>query len=175
MQSIRINDRGITLITTSRSVIAQRLPPFITKLVSKHNEVGIVDAGYNFNPYLMTDYLVSNSIDPHEILEKIIISRAFSCFQVANTLSSLTSTHSPLIVLFLMSTFDESVKMTERRKLLTRCIQALRTHTGIVLVFHHYKYPQNELFDLLKLSARSSIELDIPVPVSQPLRLFEDY
>ena len=111
----------------------------------------------------------------NEILEKIIISRAFSCFQVANTLSGLTPSSTPLVVLFLLSTFDESVNMVERRKLLIRCIRALRTHSGIVLVFNHYKYPRNELFDLLKLSTKSNTELDIPIPTLQPLRLFEEY
>ena len=175
MHPIQINDKGITLITTSRSVVAQRLPAHLVKIVDKYNQVILVDAGYNFNPYLMTNFLMANGTDPHELLEKLVITRSFSCFQLANTLSSLTPSSTPLVVLFLLSTFDESVKMTERRKLLTRCIRALRTHSGIVLIFNHYKYPRNELFDLLKFSAKSCIELDIPNPIPQPLSLFEEF
>jgi hypothetical protein len=166
---------GITLITTTRSTIAIRLTPYIYTAVGKFSTATILDCGFNLNPNIIINHLVEKHINPQNILDKTQIVRSFSCYQVQSTLESLKPANTPLIILFLLSTFDnEDINLTIRRRILSKCITSIKAYPGSVLIFHYYRNIQKELFNTLRLAADTVLEIGLPPPELQPLRLFEE-
>jgi len=172
---IQIASKRITLITTTRSTIASRIPPYIHTAITKFGKVLVVDAGFNLNPHIIVNHLVENHINPLNILDNTLITRAFSCYQLQSTLAGVKPSNTPLVILFMLSTFDsEDINIRDRRRILSKCIQSIKAYPGSVLVIHHYRCKQKELFDQLKLSAGTVLSIGLPSSEPKPLTLFED-
>jgi hypothetical protein len=110
---------------------ASRMPPWPA--------VRVLDGGNRFQAYVISRAVRGRL----EILNRITISRAFTCYQVRSLLENTPSaTHvaetadggltpprlvpAPFVVLDLLSTFyDESVKMWERKRILKVCVNHL--------------------------------------------------
>lgn len=75
----------------------------------------VLDGGNRFNAYTVARAARGR----RDILERITISRAFTCYQVLSLLESTSANPFPFVVLDLLSTFyDESVQSGERKRLL---------------------------------------------------------
>jgi hypothetical protein len=112
-------------------------------------------------------------------LNRITVSRAFTCYQVLSLLESTPAIQAPFVVLDMLSTFyDESVQVGERKRLLRSCITHLkrleRVAGGVVSV-HPPAIPSpaaEELWALLQVSAADTFIIQPAAPVPEPMRLF---
>ena len=150
----------------------------------------ILDGGNRFNAYTVARAASGRQ----DILNRITVSRAFTCYQVLSLLESTPATPSPFVVLDLLNTFyDESVQAGERIRLLRACIAhlerlvapaefhssgMLRNNTevagGLVSV-HPPSVPSQtaiELLELLQASAADTFVVQAAPLAPEPMRLF---
>jgi hypothetical protein len=87
----------------------------------------VFDGGNRFNAYLVARAVHGRA----EVLNRITISRAFTCYQMLSLLESTPAVPIPFVILDLLSTFyDESVQAWERKRLLRACIKHLERLAG---------------------------------------------
>jgi hypothetical protein len=104
----------------------------LTALAAQGHEPRVFDGGNRFDGYFvarMARRFTSNSgpLDPHAILNRIRLSRAFTCFQLAELIENTPISPEPLFVLDLLSTFyDESVPLRDTKRLLSITIAHLK-------------------------------------------------
>ena len=149
--------------------------------LGERTSVRVLDGGNRFNAYTVARAARGRP----ETLDRITVSRAFTCYQVLALLESIAcpqstpASQAPFIVLDLLNTFyDESVQVGERKRLLKVCIthlQRLEATSGGVVSVHPPSVPSQaavELLDLLQASAAESIFVQPEPPAPQPMRLF---
>ena len=86
-----------------------------------------LDCGNRFNVYPVGRAIRRHTTRVNETLERISLSRAFTCYQVLALLEETPEETCPTLVLDLLATFyDEDVKLPESRRLLGRCLGPLR-------------------------------------------------
>jgi hypothetical protein len=159
--------------------------------------VRVVDGGNVYNVYPVARAVRGRP----EVLERIRLSRAFSCYQMRAMLESLVSELSApapraphpggfgefVILDFLRTFYDESVQAGERKRLLRQCLAHLdrlvasssgenpsRPPGGLVSV-HPPRVPSQtarELLDMMTHAARDIYRVETPPPPPIPLRLF---
>ncbi len=105
--------------TPTRALLAA-----LTVMAARGQQVRVFDGGNRFDGYFIARLARRLSSDPHAILERVRLSRAFTCFQLAQLIENTPAVSpaegaQPLEVLFvldLLSTFyDESVPLRECR------------------------------------------------------------
>jgi len=125
-----IEPQGIAQITVRTGnwllVVGPRaICPTLLALTARLAELGpvrVVDCGNRYNVYPVARAARGRP----EVLERIRVSRAFTCYQVLTLLESTPAIQVPLVVLDLLSTFyDESVQIRERKRLLRACVMHL--------------------------------------------------
>jgi hypothetical protein len=136
--------------------------------------VRVLDGGNRFNAYTVARQAQGRT----EVLERITVSRAFTCYQVLSLLESTPATASPFVVLDLLNTFyDESVRAGERKRLLRGCIahlHRLEAAAGGAVSVHPPAVPSRAALELLGLLQAATLDTYFiqPVPsVPEPLRL----
>jgi hypothetical protein len=161
------------LLTGSRSLRTTMLT-LIARLAER-GPVRVLDGGNQFNVYLVSRPLQGRK----DLLERISISRAFTCYQLLASLERATTHPSPYIVLDLLSTFfDENVPFSERRRLLEYCLpqlDRLSASAGGAVSVHPpaIMSPQAEaLFAILHAAAPESWFQELPTQAVEPWRLF---
>jgi len=143
--------------------------------LGERGPVRILDGGNRFNAYKVARAARGRP----EVLNRITISRAFTCYQVLSLLESTPAIQVPFVVLDMLSTFyDESVQLGERKRLLRSCISHLerleRTAGGVVSV-HPPALPSVaalELLELLQASASDTYFIQPVTSAPEPMRLF---
>ena len=98
--------------------------PLLSNLyrLAERSPLTVLDGGNRFNAYLVA----RGAHGQVELLERITVSRAFTCYQMLTLLESTPALPKPVLALDLLNTFyDESIKVRERRRLLTGCIDHL--------------------------------------------------
>jgi hypothetical protein len=155
-----------SLNTTLLNVIAR---------LGERTSVRVLDGGNRFNAYTVA----RAARDWEDILNRITVSRAFTCYQVLSLLESTPSTPSPFVILDLLRTFyDESVQAGERKRLLRACIthlERLEQASGGVVSAHPPGVPSQaaiELLGMLQTSAVDTYFIQPAAPVPEPMRLF---
>ena len=87
----------------------------------------IFDGGNHLNVLKIARILRKNTIHVDVLLEQIMIARAFTCHQIETMLSTASGgTYTTLVIDFLNTFYDESVKEAESHALLQACISHLR-------------------------------------------------
>jgi len=118
--------------------------------------------------------------DPYDILDRMHLSRAFTCFQLAELIENAPAGPEPLFVLDLLATFyDESVPLRDSERLLATTLTHLRRLAAVGPVVVGGREPQTLvkerwlLLDQLQAAADAAWMLRPPPaePVLQP-RLF---
>ncbi len=102
----------------------------IARLASR-GAVRLLDGGNRFDVYkcnlAVGQALGGRTADLPAVLERIHLSRAFTCYQVVTLLESTPAEPVPTLVLDLLSTFyDENVSTAESLRLLQECIAQLQ-------------------------------------------------
>ncbi len=137
--------------------------------------VRVLDGGNRFNAYTVARLLGGRP----EVLERITVSRAFTCYQVLALLESTPAMPCAFVVLDLLNTFyDESVQAGERKRLLRACLAQLerlgQSSKGVVSV-HPPKVPSQaavEMLTMLQAKSQDTIFIQPEPAAPEPLRLF---
>ncbi len=116
----------------------------LTMMAARGQQVRVFDGGNRFDGYFTARLARRLSPDPYAILERVRLSRAFTCFQLAQLIENAPAAGVPaveapagsgaitqpaevLFVLDLLSTFyDESVPLRDAERLLTDTIAHLK-------------------------------------------------
>lgn len=109
----------------------------LTVLATEGHTVQVFDGGNRFDGYFIARLARRLSPDPHAVLQRIQLSRAFTCFQLAQLIESAPvappqtndggESYHALFVLDLLNTFyDESVPLRDVERLLTTTIMHLK-------------------------------------------------
>jgi hypothetical protein len=192
-----------TLLILARGMHA----PLLSNLhrLAERSPLTVLDGGNRFNAYLVA----RGARGQTDLLERITVSRAFTCYQM---LTLLESTPAPLascqpvpaqarpgrdcaraagsrpaalpprliLVLDLLNTFyDESVRVHERRRLLTGCIahlDRLSRPAGGAVTVHPPAVPSPEAIEFVRMLEVHAADMYLPqqppaLPFAQP-RLF---
>jgi hypothetical protein len=143
--------------------------------LGQRTAVRVLDGGNRFNAYTVARAARGRP----ETLDRITVSRAFTCYQVLSLLESTPATQVPFIVLDLLNTFyDESVQVGERKRLLRVCtthLERLETAAAGAVSVHPPAVPSPaamELLELLQTSAADTFFMQPDAPAAEPLRLF---
>ncbi len=137
--------------------------------------VTILDGGNRCNAYT----LARASGGRPEVLKRISLSRAFTCYQMAALLEATPAGPAPLLLLdFLFTFYDEAVSAFERRRLLEGCLIRLRSlsRAGGVLVsacLPNVASPENHaLLSALRAAADGVWDPGPALPAPEAVRLF---
>jgi hypothetical protein len=171
--------RRLTLLWGA-SVPTRTLLSMVALLAARGQALRIFDGGNRFDGYFVARLARRLTDRPHGVMSRIRLSRAFTCFQLAELIETTSPDGSPLFVLDLLSTFyDESVSLRDVERLLSDTIARLKWLAGSGPVIVGAGEPQTlvrnrwGLLDQLQLSADSAWMLRAPAEaaVEQP-RLF---
>jgi hypothetical protein len=139
---------------------------FIARL-GESESVRVLDGGNRFNVYAVARAARGRS----DILNRITISRAFTCYQVLSLLEGTPAIPVPFVVLDLLSTFyDESVQLEERKQLLRACIlhlQRLERVAGGIVSVHPPAVPSPatvQLLEMLQTPTTDTYFVQTPTP-----------
>jgi len=165
---------GSWILVAGPRTIRKTMSTFVARLAER-GPVRVLDCGNQFNAYY-----VARQVRGHfDVLQRISVSRAFTCYQVVATLEKATCGQAPFIMLDLLSTFyDENVNFAERRRLLERCISQitrLSTQSGGAISIHPpaiVSLEAEQLFAILSDAAPELWSQELPAPIFQPWRLF---
>ena len=100
--------------------------------LTKGTSIAVVDGGNCFNVHLISRFAREHRIDPAQLLNRIFISRGFTCYQMEQALTRrlpafLASRGSTTAMIFnpLDTLFDEQASFREVRQILRRVLLAL--------------------------------------------------
>jgi hypothetical protein len=166
--------------------------PLLSNLyrLAEHGPLTVLDGGNRFNAYLVA----RGARGQADLLERITVSRAFTCYQMLTLLemtpaplascqpdcARAASLSRPILVLDMLNTFyDESVKVHERRRLLTGCIthlDRLSRQAGGAVTVHPPAVPSPEAIEFVRMLEAHAADMFLPeqhpaLPFDQP-RLF---
>ncbi len=98
----------------------------LTARLSLQSRVRVLDAGNRFNVYPLARWIRRYQHNPYPALERIHLSRAFTCYQVDTALKEWQQADPILLVFDLLATFyDENVCFAESQRLLRLVIDRL--------------------------------------------------
>jgi hypothetical protein len=151
--------------------------------LSLHHPVRVLDAGNRFNVYPVAHAIRLQPHNPYDALQRIRLSRAFTCYQVDTLLKEWQGTDPILLVFDLLATFyDESVDLAESQRLLLLVLARLNRLSQTMPVVVSTRLPATicaermVLFDLLKEQA-GEIRYELPgevIPTAVQLSLLPE-
>lgn len=143
--------------------------------LGERGDLRVLDGGNRFNAYPVARAARGRP----EILNRITISRAFTCYQVLSLLESTPAVRVPFVVLDMLNTFyDESVHAGERKRILRCCIthlKRLERSAGGVVTVHPPAVPSpaaQELWEILQVAAGDTYFIHAVVSIPEQMRLF---
>jgi hypothetical protein len=164
---------GNWLLVMGPRAICPTLLMMIARL-AEEEPVRVVDGGNHFNVYPLARAVGGRT----EILERIQVSRAFSCHQMLATLESLSSEPVPFVVLDLLRTFyDQNVWAGERKRLLRLCLahlDRLEKFAGGFVSVHPPRIlcqTESELLEMVATAAKDTFHVETASPYLVPMRL----
>lgn len=151
------------------------LRPQILNLLARLAEYApllVLDGGNQFNAFRVARVVRGQP----EVLKRIKISRAFTCYQMLSLLEGLHPDHETILLLDFLATFyDESASFPDRNRLLKICLSHIRNlsqHNGLLVTVHPPAIVSPESESLIAQLAREADGVWTPEPaarvVSQP-------
>jgi len=148
----------------------------LTARLAEAGPVRVVDGGNHYNVYPVARAARGRP----EVLERIRVSRAFTCYQMLTLLEGLPAPAlGGFVVLDLLGTFyDENVQAGERKRLLRECLthlDRLEKAAGGVVSVHPPRVPSQtgrELLEMVQAAARETFHVQMAAPAPVPMRLF---
>lgn len=119
------NGRKIALLIGERAEREKMLD--FTALLALRGPVCVLDAGNRFDPYRVTRAIRRQTAELDQVLNRIYIARAFTCYQVVTLLQKTPATPMPHLIFDLLATFsDQAVSYAESTRLLHVAIDELQ-------------------------------------------------
>ena len=109
----------------------------IAAILALRGPVHVLDGGNGFDAFKVARHIRRQTPRLTETLNRILVARAFTCYQVITLFEQTPATRTPQLVLDMLSTFsDESVSVAEGIRLLKLAVGHLRRlrHLGPVMV-----------------------------------------
>jgi hypothetical protein len=162
-----------TLLVLSREMRT----PLLTGIarLAERGPLTVLDGGNRFNAYTVARAARGRT----ELLERITLSRAFTCYQMLTLLETTPALPIPILALDLLNTFyDESVRVNERRRLLGSCIthlDRLSRPAGGAITVHPPAVPSPAAIEFVQMLQSHAADIWLraqPPPAPLPLRLF---
>jgi len=105
---------------------------FVSDLACR-GSLRVVDGGNHFNVLSLSRMIRRKTSQVKKILNRIYISRAFTCIQMEAMLRGLTPDRGPVMVIDLLNTFyDESIDDQKSKHLLMNCVRHLKRLSHIL-------------------------------------------
>lgn len=140
--------KGVHLFLAPRAFLKQTIPGLIARMVVT-TPVKILDGGNTINVHQLARQIRLHTGKLFQALDRIHLSRAFTCYQMAALLCESTSGTFPIVVLELLATFyDESVSLSERTRLLDqslREIEQLSRSSPVLITASDTAMPEKEV------------------------------
>jgi len=151
--------------------------------LARRGPLRVMDGGNQFNAYRLARTLRRRTVEIHAALDRVSLSRAFTCYQMETMLATSPAQPSPVLVFDLLATFyDENVSMPERRRLLSQGVRHLRRLSRLApiavgarpaLAAARDAPERVQLLEILQESADQVWEQTAPgLPAPPQLRLF---
>ena len=87
----------------------------------------VLDGGNSYNALFVARYIRRQTVQLDETLNRILLARAFTCYQMVTLLEETAVSPAPILVLDLLATFgDESIDLGESVRLLRLAIVQLQ-------------------------------------------------
>lgn len=132
-----------------------------TWLASRGETPRVFDGGNRFDGYFVARMARQLSPQPEIALGRLRLSRAFTCYQLAQLIEEADASLSPVLVLDLLSTFyDESVPLRDVERLLTQVISHLKRLAAVGPVVVGAREPKTMVQDRWKLLEQLQIAAD---------------
>lgn len=167
----------ISLVVAPRSASDKMMLTLAT--LALHGKVLVIDGGNRFDAYALSRELRQQTVEVREALNRVILSRVFTCYQMSTTLAQLPLDGTPLVILDLLGTYlDESVAFTKRQRLLTKSLtrlQQISDHAPVAIWVRTRSAPTDEdpkLLPLVLATASDLWELQEPDIPDYQLPLF---
>ncbi len=143
--------------TPTRALLAM-----LTVVAVRDQAVRVFDGGNRFDGYFVARMARGLSTHPYAVLERIRLSRAFTCFQLAQLIESSPANPEPLFVLDLLTTFyDESVPLRDAERLLVGALAHLKRLAAAGPVIVGAREPRNLVKDRWVLLDRMQAAADV--------------
>jgi hypothetical protein len=115
----------ISLVVAPSPVVPSLMSMLAT--LALRGKVIVVDGGNCFDGYALARAVRRHTHHVDLTLKQVLLSRAFTCYQMTALLAELPVDGTPIIVLDMLSTFlDESVNFNKRQHLLESSLNLLR-------------------------------------------------
>ena len=124
-----------------------------TAILALRGPVRVLDTGNRFDPYRVSRAIRRQTHELDEVLARIYVARAFTCYQVITLLQQTPDTPEPKLIFDLLATFyDESISYVESYRLLQIAAGSLLRlrRQGPVIVSTRSR-PEGERAGLIKL------------------------
>jgi hypothetical protein len=116
---------GTLTIALAPHSAAEIMAALIAEL-ALHGPVTVLDAGNRFMAYRIAKLIRNKSLNVEQISKRIILRRAFTCYQVVSLLEGTHAFSHPHIILDLLQTFhDDQVSVPASRRLLNTCLKEI--------------------------------------------------
>jgi hypothetical protein len=133
----------------------------LTAMAASGRYVRVFDGGNRFDGYFVARQARRMSAHPKRILDRLGLSRAFTCFQLAQLIENAPADQTPLFVLDLLSTFyDESVPLRDTERLLITSIGHLKRLAAVGPVIVGAREPRALVKDRWTLLDRLQVAAD---------------
>lgn len=168
----------ISLVVAPRAVVPSLMSLLAT--LALHGQATVIDGGNCFDGYTLARALRRQTHQVQPALQRIALSRVFTCFQMLAMLAELPPSEQPVIVLDMLATFlDENVNFSKRQRLLENSLALLRriSQRAPVAVWARTRSSPVEkenqhLLTALLENAQELWELQTPQPPEHQLPLF---
>jgi hypothetical protein len=132
-----------------------------TWLATRGETPRVFDGGNRFDGYFVARMARRMAPQPEIALGRLRLSRAFTCYQLAQLVEEAEASLSPVLVLDLLSTFyDESVPLRDVERLLTQVISHLKRLALVGPVIVGAREPKTMVQDRWKLLEQLQIAAD---------------
>jgi hypothetical protein len=106
---------------------AQTLLAIFTWLAARGETPRVFDGGNRFDGYFVARIARRMTPQPEAVLGRLRLSRAFTCYQLAQLIEEANADRSPVLILDLLNTFyDENVPLRDVERLLGQVISHLK-------------------------------------------------
>jgi len=138
----------------------------VGKLADSKPAIHVLDGGNRFNAFEVAEAVGGSEA----VLDKIQVSRSFTCYELENLLETTHTTNTTFVCLdFLGTFFDESIQFHERHQLLRKSLNHIRRlngTSGVWVIAHPPAVPSPSATNLIKTTVNASSELWLPEVVS---------
>ena len=162
---------GLILIASPRA-IRRDLGTALTVQLALVAPLQVLDGGNSFDGLKLARELRRQTRAYHPALSRVLVARAFTCYQMVTLLANTAPDGTPTLVMDLLETFyDENIAFPERQRLLDQALQQLARLSQLAPVFVSAEAEDEPLFRALEEGVDHQWRFEVPAAVVQP-RLF---